>query len=157
MIFFPTPVLVGVDGDAASHHALLAAAELCRATGSPLHLVHVALTSGTLRGRPMTPAQREHADDESRRLLEREAGAAGEVGVEVDGTHLRYAERLDTGFVEVQEQLGAGLLVIGDGVTGTQASRLMQAGGGAGPAGTVRRSGASVLVVRERAGMAPSI
>ena len=157
MTFFPTPVLVGVDGDAASHHALVAAAELCRATGSSLHLVHVALSTGSIRGRPMTPAQRERTDEEGQQLLGRAVAASADLGVEVAGTHLRYAERLDAGFVEVQEELGAGLLVIGDGTTGTLASRLMQAGSGTASAGTVRRSRASVLVVRERAGMAPTV
>lgn len=156
MTFFPTPVVVGTDGDDAGRHALRAAVELCQATGSPLHIAHVVLTSGTLRGRPMTPGQRERSDEEGEQLLQREAAAAVEAGIEVAGTHLRYAERVDRALVEVQEGLGAGLLVIGERGSGTLAQRLMQAGG-TGSAGTVRRSRASVLVVRERAGMSASI
>lgn len=156
MTFFPTPVLVGTAGGTAGRHALRAAVELCRATGSPLHLAHVVLTSGTLRGRPMTPQMREREDDEGQALLAREAEVASDAGLEVAGTHLRYAERVDRALVEVQEGLGAGLLVIGEGGTGSIASRLMQPGG-TGSAGTVKRARASVLVVRERAGMTPTI
>lgn len=151
MTFFPTPVVVGTEGTAASRHALLAAVELTRATGSPLHIAHVRLTSGTLHGRPMTPPQRERADEEGQGLLERERDVAVEHGGEVAGTHLRYGERLDLAFASLQEELGAGLLVIGEGTTGTLAQRLMGAGGTS--TGAVRRSRASVLVVRERSGM----
>lgn len=156
MAFFPTPVLVGTAGGTADRHALRAAVELCAATGSPLHLAHVVLTSGTLRGRPMTPPQRERTDEEGEALLAREAQVARDAGLEVAGTHLRYAERVDRALIEVQEGLGAGLLVIGEGGTGSIASRLMQPGGTR-SAGTVRRSRASVFVVRERAGMTPSL
>lgn len=152
MTFFPTPVLVATDGDAAGHHALRAAVELCRATGSPLHVAHVVLTRGTLHGRPMTPGQRERHDTSATELLEREAASAREAGAEVAGTHLRYSERVDRALIEVQEELGAGLLVIGEGTTGTLAGRLLQPAG-TGSAGTVRRARASVLVVREREGM----
>lgn len=153
MTFFPTPVLVGTDGDPPSRHALKAAVELCRATGSPLHLVHVVLSSGTLRGRPMTPGMRERTEAEGQAFLEAEAAAARDLGVEVAGIHLRHADRLDRGFVAVQEQLGAGVLVIGEGSSGSLASRLLS-GSGADSTGTVRRSRASVFVVRERSGMA---
>jgi nucleotide-binding universal stress UspA family protein len=153
MTFFPTPIVVGTEGTPASRHALLAAVELAGATGSPLHIAHVRLTSGSLHGRPMTPGQRERADDEARALLDREQEVAVEHGAEVAGTHLRYGERVDLAFASLQEELGAGLLVVGDSPEGSLASRLMR--GASGSAGTVRRSRASVLVVRERGGMSP--
>lgn len=155
MTFFPTPTVVGCEGTQASRHALLAAVELTTATGSPLHIAHVRLTSGTLHGRPMTPSQRERGDAEAHALLEREAAVATELGAEVTGTHLRYGERVDLAFAVLQEELGAGLLVIGDSGTGSLAQRLT--GGHQTSTGTVRRSPASVLVVRERAGMSPTI
>jgi nucleotide-binding universal stress UspA family protein len=150
--FFPTPVVVGTEGTEASRHALLAAAELANATGSPLHIAHVRLTSGSLHGRPMTPGQRERADEEAEALLAGERAAAEERGAEVAGTHLRDGDRVDHAFAALQEELGAGLLVIGEGSTGTLAQRLT----GGTSTGTVRRSRASVLVVRERSGMVPS-
>jgi len=148
MSFFPTPVIVGTDGTAAGRHALLAAVELCRATGSELHIVHVKLASGMLRGRPMTPAQRERTDEEARQLLERELMAAEEAGMAVVGTHLRYGENAEQAFVSTQQELGAGLLVIGESRTGSLAQRLTSATGGSATE-AVRRSPASVLVVRQ--------
>lgn len=147
MSFFPTPVLVGVDGTPAGHHAVTAAAELCIVTGSPLHLVHVKLTSGTLRGRPMTPAQREQADTEATAVLERESAEAAALGADVAGTHVRYGDRPESVFAKLQAELDAGLLVIGARGRGALASRLM-ADEAASPSSTVRRSRASVWVVR---------
>jgi nucleotide-binding universal stress UspA family protein len=112
------------------------------------------LTSPTLHGRPMTPGQRDRADEEAESLLARERAAAEEHGAEVAGTHLRYGDRVDHAFAALQEELGAGLLVIGEGTTGTLAQRLT---GGGTSTGTVRRSRASVLVIRERSGMAPGL
>jgi nucleotide-binding universal stress UspA family protein len=146
MSFFPTPVLVGTAGTAACRHALTTAAELCRATGSSLHLVHVKLVSGTLRGRPMTPAQREATDAEGQALLERERTVAAEVGVEVDGAHLRYGDRTEQVLASVQQELQAGLLVVGAGRSGTLAGRLTTSTRSA--TGTVLRSPGSVMVVR---------
>lgn len=150
MSFFPTPVIVGSDGTPAGRHALLAAVELCRATGSDLHIVHVKLASGMLRGRPMTPVQRERTDEEAYQLLEDERAAAEGAGLAVVGTHLRYGENAEQAFVSTQAELGAGLLVIGASRTGTLAQRLTSATAGSTTGtGAVRRSSASVLVVRQ--------
>lgn len=144
MSFFPTTVIVGTDGSTESRQALEAAVELCRTTGSPLHLLHVKLTSGTLRGRPMTPTQRETTDTEGRLLLDREAVAAAELGMEVAGTHLRYGEHLERTMTAAAAELDAGLLVIGDSTSGRLAQLLTSTY----PTTTVRRSKGSVLVVR---------
>jgi nucleotide-binding universal stress UspA family protein len=144
MSFFPTPVIVGTDGTPASRHALEAAAEIAQATGSELHLLHVKVTSSTLRGRPMTPGQRESTEREGQELLEREAAAALELGVEVAGTHLRHGEKLERAMTTAAEELGAGLLVIGEGRAGRVAELLSSSYG----TSTVRRSKGSVLVVR---------
>lgn len=144
MAFFPTQVIVGIDGTPESHHALEAAVELCRATGSSLHLLHVELTSGTLRGRPMTPRQREVANRDSQQLLDREAAAVAELGLEVAGTHLRYGEHLARAMAHAAEELDAGLLVIGESRSG----HLPQSLTATFSTTTVRRSKGSVLVVR---------
>lgn len=147
MPYFPTAVVVGIDGSAPSRHAVRVAAELCRATSSPLHLLHVKLPQPLLRGQPpLTPAQRERTDRESRQLLDAEAAVAAELGVEVAGTHLRYAQRPVDAFARVQQELSAGLLVVGERPgTSTLGRQLMS---GASVTGAVRRSPASVLVVR---------
>jgi len=147
MSFFPTPVLVGVDDTPAGHHAVVAAAQLCAATGSHMHLVHVKLTSGTLRGRPMTPPQRERADAEAQELLDREAAQAADHNAEVVGAHIRYGERPEVVFTKLQQELEAGLLVIGARNRGTLARSLI-ADEAASPSSTVGRARASVWVVR---------
>jgi nucleotide-binding universal stress UspA family protein len=154
MSFFPTTVLVGVDGTPASRHALAVAAELCLATSSPLHLVHVKLRSGLIRGRPMNPPQRERTDQEAQELLERESDLVTSLGAEVAGTHVRYAERVHEAFVAVQDELAAGLLVLGERGSGSLARMLSHVGPSS--TGAVRRSRASVLVVREDPRSEPS-
>lgn len=144
MTFFPTTVVVGIDGSSASRHALEVAVELVRATDSALHLLHVKVTSSTLRGRPMTPSQREETEGEGRELLDREAAAARELGAEVAGTHLRHGEQLERAMTQAAEELDAGLLVIGEGASGRLAGLVSASHG----TGTVRRARGSVLVVR---------
>ncbi|MFA9428780.1 universal stress protein [Egicoccus sp. AB-alg2] len=144
MPFLPTTVLVATDGSESSRAALLAAVDLCRATSSPLHLVHAKSTSPTLRGRPMTPGQRTATEDEGEQLLKREAEAAADAGWEVEGTHLRHGDSADRVIGQVQAELGAGLLVVAAGRSGSVAGRLLRPTG----AGTVRRAPGSVLVVR---------
>lgn len=156
MTFFPTPVVVGTEGTSACRHALLAAVELCRATGSPLHLLHVRLLQQGLQGRPPTPAQRERGEAEGQALLERESAVVAEHDLAVSGTHLRHAERIDQAFVAVQEELAAGLLVIGDRGSSGLLARLLTGSAAGSATGTVRRSRASVLVVRERPDMRPA-
>ncbi len=146
MSFFPTLVLVGVDGTAHSRHAVMAAAELCSSTGSELHLVHVKVRSPTLRGQPMSPVTRERTDEEAQAMLEQERANAETLGVTVSGTHVRYGDAVHEAFVRAQEELGAGLLVVGERGTGSLGRRLAGAGD---PGTAARRSTASVLVVRE--------
>lgn len=149
MAFFPTVVIVGVDGTPAGRHALLTAAELCVATSSPLHLVHVKIRRPIVRGQPMTPPQRERTDAEARQLLDREQSVVVETyDLEVAGSHVRYADHVHEAFVSVQEELGAGLLVVGERGSGTLARLLTVRNPSA--VGAVRRSPASVLVVRRR-------
>ncbi|GGI04587.1 universal stress protein [Egicoccus halophilus] len=145
MVMFPTTVLVATDGTGLSRRALLTAVELCRATSSPLHVVHAKVTSTVLRGRPMTPQQRTATEEEGEQLLAREAAAAAEAGWEVAGTHLRHGERTDRVIAKVQEELQAGLLVIGASRSGSVVERLLTPTG----TGTVRKASGSVLVVRD--------
>lgn len=151
MVFFPTTVLVGVADTPESHHAVHTAVELCRATGSPLHLAHVKLTSGLLRGRPMTPTQRTQADSEAQALLEDFRTTATDAGLAPSQLHVRYGEQVERELVRLQTELSAGLLVIGEGPTGGLASRMFQSHHGS---TTVQRSTGSVLVVRPPEGFA---
>jgi nucleotide-binding universal stress UspA family protein len=144
MSFFPTNVIVGTDGSPPSRQALEAAVELARCTGSPLHLLHVRLTTGTLHGRPMTPGQLGTSEQEGQQLLDREAAAAAGLGLEVAGTHLRHGENLARTMTDAAAELDAGLLVIGE----TRSGRLAELLTSTYSTTTVRRSKGSVLVVR---------
>jgi len=151
MVFFPTPVLVGVDDTREAAHAVHTAVELCRATDSPLHVAHVKLTSGLLRGLPMTPSQRAQADAEAQALLDNFSALATEVGLAPTQRHVRYGEQVERELVRLQTELSAGLLVIGEGPAGGLASRMFQPHHGP---STVQRSTGSVLVVRPPEGFA---
>jgi nucleotide-binding universal stress UspA family protein len=142
---FPTPILVGVDHSTGARFALRAAVELARATGSELHLVHVKVTSSTLRGRPLTPEQGEQMDAEAATLLEEATAEVAALGGEVAGAQVRFGEHTDRVLVRVQDELGAGLLVIGAS-HGGKVARSLFAGS---TTGTVRRATGSVLVARE--------
>jgi nucleotide-binding universal stress UspA family protein len=141
---FPTTIVVAVDRSAAARAALEAAAELSRATSSPLHLVHVATTSSTVLGRPVTPAQADAIESEGRALLAEANERVRALGGDVESESVRRAESVDRALVQVQDELGAGLLVIGATTGGTVARALL----GSTPTTAVRRSPGSVLVVR---------
>jgi nucleotide-binding universal stress UspA family protein len=65
--------------------------------------------------------------------------------VEVADVHVRFGPSIDETLQQTQEELDAGLLVVGAHRSGAVASRLIT---GAGGSGVVRRSTASNLVVR---------
>lgn len=141
---FPTPIAVGVDGSPAARHALTAAVELSRATGSPLHLLHVRSTSRSLHGRTPPPTQRERSHEEGDRVLAAAADQVRELGGEVAGTHLHAGPSLARGLATAAAQLEVGLLVVGDSRSG----RLAELVATDAPTSTVRASTVSVLVVR---------
>jgi universal stress protein A len=142
---FPTRILVATDGSEASLEALATACQLAQATESELHLVYVVLTSSTIRGRPMTPTQREALEEEGSQVLDDAARRARGNGCEIAAEHLRFGTRLDLALLRVQEDLEAGLLVIGARSGTSLAQRLLGSEGGA---GVTRRSPRSVLLVR---------
>ena len=141
-------ILVGVDAGGDSRHLVRIAADLATALGAELHLVHVRLTRSTVQGRPMTPAQRDSGEQEARALLTSLTEEAEAKGATVAETHVRFAEHIERELVLAQEQLAAGLLVIGSSRQSGVARRLLRTP----VSGAVRRSPGSVLVVREPAG-----
>lgn len=142
---FPTRILVATDGSEASLEALATACQLARATDSELHLAYVVLTSSTIRGRPMTPTQRESLEQEGSQALDGAARRARDGGCEIAAEHLRFGTRLDLALLRLQEDLEAGLLVIGARSGTSLAQRLLGSEGGA---EVTRRSPRSVLLVR---------
>jgi nucleotide-binding universal stress UspA family protein len=144
MPMFPTAIVVAVDRSAAARAAVDAAAELARASDSPLHLVHVATSSSTVLGRPITPAQAEALEADARALLRAASERVQALGGRVASESVRRGESVDRELVAAQAELDAGLLVVGATTGGTVARALL----GTTPTTAVRRSPASVLVVR---------
>jgi nucleotide-binding universal stress UspA family protein len=145
---FTERILVAVDTPEGSRHVVRVAAELAAALDADLHMVHVRSSRATVQGRPVTPAQRESMEDEGTGLLEALAQEAERAGRPIVEHHLRIGDRIDRELVAVQDQLEAGLLVVGAGRQGGTVRQLLTGGGAT---GTVRRSPGSVLVVREPA------
>jgi nucleotide-binding universal stress UspA family protein len=136
---FPTTILVGVDGTEPSSVALHAATELAAATGSTLHVAHVKLTRPPLRPQPTNPEQTARMQQEGTGLLERCEREVSDLGGRVERTHLRASGRVDRELLDLQADLGAGLLMVGTGGSGRTARRLAAGLGG--------RGGAALLVV----------
>lgn len=145
MAHFPTRVLVGVDRSPTAARAVDAATELCRSTGSELHLLHVRSTSSTLHGRPMTPPQRTGSESEGDEVLQAARRRVEDAGGEVAGAHLRFGDRVDREMLAAQQELQIGLLVLGSGGQGRLLQQVMS---GTPSTTTARRSPASVLLVR---------
>ena len=115
MSIFPTTILLATDG---SEEALLAsttAADLAEKTNSELHVLTVG-PDYPLYELPEHPAEFEDVLRENRRrakeVLEQQAKRIEESGVSVKETHLREG-RADEEIVEVAEEIGAGLIVMG--------------------------------------------
>jgi nucleotide-binding universal stress UspA family protein len=146
LALFPTRILVALERSDTARYALDAACELARSTGSEVHLVYVTVTGSAVHGRPLTPAQEERAAEDGHAVLDRGRAQAAAQGVEVAATHLRGGETVDVVLERVQQELDAGLLVIGASRSASVASRLLVPSSGG--SGVVRRSTSSILVVR---------
>jgi nucleotide-binding universal stress UspA family protein len=149
MATLPTKVLVAVDAGSASEHGLDSARELCAATGAELHLVHVQLTRASVRGRPMTPAQRAAAERDGTALLARLRARVEDAGGTVADTHLRFGESVERALVDAQRELDDALLVIPARRSARLVRRLASSGSPVAPSAVVRRARGPVLVVRE--------
>ena len=115
MSIFPTTILLATDG---SEEALLAsttAADLAEKTNSELHVLTVG-PDYPLYELPEHPAEFEDVLRENRRrakeVLEQQAKRIEESGVSVKETHLLEG-RADEEIVELAEEIGAGLIVMG--------------------------------------------
>jgi nucleotide-binding universal stress UspA family protein len=142
---FPTRVLVALERSPAADAALEAAVSLAIATGSELHLLHVVVTSPSVRGRHLTPGQRDQLEVEGHALLDEGGRTVTELGGTVAASHLRAGTSVDRALEQAQDELEAGLLVVGASRSGSVARRLVGSSGGA---SVVRRATASILVVR---------
>ncbi len=158
MSIFPTKILLASDGSETGTHAMEVAVEFCEQTGSELHLVYVGedAYSATLiypvadpewdeREDPVLIAQLQRQFEQmSRRVLNTEAHKVREAGGTIAQAHLRMGKAA-TEIVDLAEELGAGLLVLGSRGLGGIRRALM----GSVSDSVVRHAHCPVLVVRK--------
>ena len=115
MSIFPTTILLATDGSEEAQLASTTAADLAEKTNSELHVLTVG-PDYPLYELPEHPAEFEDVLRENRReakeVLEQQAKMIEESGVSVKETHLREG-RAEEEIVEVAEEIGAGLIVMG--------------------------------------------
>ncbi len=159
MSIFPTKILLASDGSETGTHAMEVAVEFCEQTGSELHLVYVGedAYSATLvypeaadpewverEGPVLTGQLQQQFEQMSRRVLDTQAEKVREAGGTIAQAHLRMGEAA-TQIVDLAEELGAGLVVLGSRGLGGIRRALM----GSVSDSVVRHAHCPVLVVRK--------
>jgi nucleotide-binding universal stress UspA family protein len=159
MSIFPTKILLASDGSETGTHAMEVAVEFCEQTGSELHLVYVGedAYSATLvypeaadpewverEGPVLTGQLQQQFEQMSRRVLDTQAEKVREAGGTIAQAHLRMGEAA-TEIVDLAEELGAGLVVLGSRGLGGVRRALM----GSVSDSVVRHAHCPVLVVRK--------
>ncbi len=147
MSIFPTTILMATDGSEESQLAASTAADLAEKTNSELHVLTVG-PDYPLYELPEHPADFEDVLRENRReakeMLEQQAKRIEESGGTVKETHLREG-RADEQIVELAEEIGAGLIVMGSRGHG----RLRRALLGSVSDAVARHAHCPVTIVRE--------
>jgi nucleotide-binding universal stress UspA family protein len=147
MTIFPTTILLATDGSREAELAATTAADLAQMTNSELHVLTVG-PDYPLYELPEHPAGFEDVLRENRReakeMLEQQAKRIEESGGTVKETHLREG-RAEEEIVEVAEEIGAGLIVMGSRGQG----RLRRALMGSVSDAVVRHAHCPVTIVRQ--------
>jgi nucleotide-binding universal stress UspA family protein len=147
MSIFPTTILLATDGSEEAQLASTTAADLAQKTNSELHVLTVG-PDYPLYELPEHPAEFQDVLRENRRrakeVLEQQAKRIEESGVTVKETHLLEG-RADEEIVELAEEIGAGLIVMGSRGHGRLRRTLL----GSISDAVVRHAHCPVTVVRE--------
>src|ERR687890_126654 len=147
MSIFPTTILLATDGSEEAQLAATTAADLAEKTNSELHLITVG-PDLPLYELTEHPADFEDVLRENRReakaVLEQQAKRIEQSGATVKETHLREGSAAEE-IVEVAEELGAGLIVMGSKGHG----RLRRALMGSVSDAVVRHAHCPVTILRE--------
>ena len=146
MSIFPTKILLATDGSAQAQLAATTGADLAQRTASELHVVTVG--AGVPISATTSPAHFEDVLREHRRqaqeVLEQQVKSIEESGAAVNETHLREGRAAEE-IVELAEEIGAGLIVMGSRGHG----RLRRALMGSISDAVVRHAHCPVTIVRE--------
>ena len=145
MSIFPTTILVATDGSKEAQLAARTAADLAQRTDSELHVVTVG--AGVPISATTSPTHFEDVLRENRRqaqeVLDQQVKSIEELGVSAKETHLREG-RAEEEIVELAEEIGAGLIVMGS----KGHSRLRRALMGSVSDAVVRHAHCPVAIVR---------
>jgi nucleotide-binding universal stress UspA family protein len=149
MTIFPTTILVATDGSNDANLASDTAAALAESTGSGLHVVCVG-PGLPLYQLPDYPARFEETVEaqrrEAQRVLDEQVERLEEAGATVEESHLAEDERPERAILELAEEVGAGLVVVGSrGLSGLKRALM-----GSVSASIVRHAHCPVLVARGR-------
>jgi nucleotide-binding universal stress UspA family protein len=146
MSIFPTKVLLATDGSEEAQLAATTASDLAQRTDSELHVVTVG--AGVPISATTSPAHFEDVLRENRRTakerLEQQAKRIEESGGTVKEIHLREG-RAEEEIVELAEEIGAGLIVMGSRGHG----RLRRALMGSVSDAVVRHAHCPVTIIRK--------
>jgi len=147
MSIFPTTILLATDGSEEAQLAAATAADLAEKTNSELHVLTVG-PDYPLYELPEHPAEFQDVVSENRReakeVLEQQANSIEESGGTVRETYLREGRAAEE-IVEVAEEIGAGLIVMGSRGHG----RLRRALLGSVSDAVVRHAHCPVTIVRK--------
>ena len=114
MSIFPTTILLATDGSAEAQLAARTAADLAQRTDSDLHVTTVGAgvpISATTSPTHFEDVLREHRR-QAQEVLEKQVKGIEESGATINQTHLKEG-RAEEEIVELAEELGAGLIVMG--------------------------------------------
>lgn len=152
MSIFPTKILLATDGSKESRLALTTAADLAKGTNSELHVSYVFPTAvqrpfpNPITSRPaeMLEHELEDAMKQAQEFLDKQVEKVKEEGVSVAEAHL-VRGRPDREVINLSEEIGAGLIVMGSRGLGGVRRALM----GSVSDSVVRHAHCPVLIVRE--------
>jgi nucleotide-binding universal stress UspA family protein len=142
---FPTKILLAVDGSEEAESAARAGVGLSKKTGSALHVIYVGPLPTTMYVPESQDYIHDMAERAGRRTMDEQLQKIEAIGGEVAEEHLTIG-RPDAQIVEVAEEMGAGLIVIGSRGVGFMRRALL----GSVSESTVHHAHCPVLVVRPR-------
>lgn len=146
MSIFPTRMLLATDGSEEAELALRAAASLANSTKAGLYVVNVLPTDVGIPY-PVEVLQRpplEELKQQARAFLDRQVEQLSAEGVAVIGSHLRQGRPANE-IIELSEELGVDLIVVGDKGLGGVRRALM----GSVADAVARHAHCPVMVVRD--------
>ena len=145
MSIFPTKIVLATDGSREAELAARTAADLAQKTDSELHVLHVlALPLDTHDPSSFEPEVWARLERSAQTTLEDVVEKIEASGGEVEGSHLK-AGRPEAEIVALAEEIGAGLIVMGNRGLGGVRRALM----GSISDSVLRHAHCPVLMVRE--------